>query len=625
MDPRDFLDQLQFHDTSLWAGTSSYSLPNPSSVFTNTFHSDVTPSLSLSTEKDEPVQEPSHSSGPPKARSRRSKYGNLDWEKHKSELKQLYLDDNLTQPEVLGIMQMQHSFLASAKLYKEKFKEWGWEKNLPSGHARFMKLKDEERRREEGKSTLFHYGGREYTAERAAKTLSRAKTVVPETDDIEIKVETPLGITYYTPPPELEEPPSPEPGLSGEDTFINSQPQPEYTEPIPNHKPTNNHVPGLYLRWQGLTRTDLLAMNNSAKSHITKGDRATAESLLRKVLEGYRYLLGPTNHDTIQASYSLATFFADDDRMLEADQLLEEISHYHITHLGLAHKTTYRHVLHTAELLNSWNRKEDAWAFLSKFDTLTTPPAQPKPDIDEMSISELKTLVTNDNSQGTLDLALGVAKCHIATNDTSVESLLLAIIKQSANNQTLLIQHFKARADLLRLYADLGRGKHTPQAQKYDESHVVFRKTLWKLELNDLDWWYRDKFRALEFIEACMQLGVGLLKGNFPIWAMEVFDKIERKAAVVFGRGDERYLWVCVKIGIVYQREHAGVSWEVARRWFEHALCTAVMAGWREEDGVVRSLRRGLESEWFEYLSGEEWDFRGGIGGRGRFSWRYLD
>jgi hypothetical protein len=66
------------------------------------------------------------------------------------------------------------------KLYKERFKLWGWQKNLPAKIARFMTEKAKKRKRETGSDTVFSYGGRQWTKDRAATTLTRAKR--PRTD-----------------------------------------------------------------------------------------------------------------------------------------------------------------------------------------------------------------------------------------------------------------------------------------------------------------------------------------------------------------------------------------------------------------------------------------------------------
>lgn len=46
-------------------------------------------------------------------RATRSKYGALDWTKHKETLRRLYLDENKSLPEIMRIMKEENSFDAS--------------------------------------------------------------------------------------------------------------------------------------------------------------------------------------------------------------------------------------------------------------------------------------------------------------------------------------------------------------------------------------------------------------------------------------------------------------------------------------------------------------------------------
>ena len=63
----------------------------------------------------------------------------------------------------------------SQKLYKTKFKEWNWQKNLSADTALKLKGKAERRKREEGKDTVFSFGGRVWDSGRLESTLVRTK------------------------------------------------------------------------------------------------------------------------------------------------------------------------------------------------------------------------------------------------------------------------------------------------------------------------------------------------------------------------------------------------------------------------------------------------------------------
>ena len=61
------------------------------------------------------------------------------------------------------------------KLYKTKFKEWNWQKNLSTDTALMMMEKSKRRKREDDKDTVFVFGGRVWDSHRAESTLVRTK------------------------------------------------------------------------------------------------------------------------------------------------------------------------------------------------------------------------------------------------------------------------------------------------------------------------------------------------------------------------------------------------------------------------------------------------------------------
>lgn len=63
----------------------------------------------------------------------------------------------------------------SQKLYKTKFKEWKWQKNLSADTALQMAEKAKRRKREEAKDTVFSFGGRVWDSQRIENTLVRTK------------------------------------------------------------------------------------------------------------------------------------------------------------------------------------------------------------------------------------------------------------------------------------------------------------------------------------------------------------------------------------------------------------------------------------------------------------------
>ena len=69
-------------------------------------------------------------------------------------------------------------------MYKESFKSWGWQKNLPGQYAQWMTEKAAKRKREEGKDTVFNFGGLQWNTSQAQKSALRSKKVRTEFEAI---------------------------------------------------------------------------------------------------------------------------------------------------------------------------------------------------------------------------------------------------------------------------------------------------------------------------------------------------------------------------------------------------------------------------------------------------------
>ena len=77
------------------------------------------------------------------------------------------------------------------KLYKEKFKVWGWQKNLPGQYAQWMTQKASKRKRDDDKETVFFYGGLQWDKSRVQRSAVRSKKVSAETEVIGEQMEKP--------------------------------------------------------------------------------------------------------------------------------------------------------------------------------------------------------------------------------------------------------------------------------------------------------------------------------------------------------------------------------------------------------------------------------------------------
>ena len=115
-----------------------------------------------------------------------------DWAKKRSTIKKLYMDENMPLPTLMKVMKEKHGFCATyasvvsspcvittnslssrKKRYKEKFKVWGFEKNLTKRQSKFIAHKAL-RRLDEGKKTEFHIRGLKVPQEKVDRGLTKS-------------------------------------------------------------------------------------------------------------------------------------------------------------------------------------------------------------------------------------------------------------------------------------------------------------------------------------------------------------------------------------------------------------------------------------------------------------------
>ena len=81
--------------------------------------------------------------------------------------------------------------LDGTKLYKEKFRIWGWQKKTTRQYAQWMIQKANKRKRDDHKETVFYYGGLKWDTSRAQRSAFRSKKASAEMEVIGEYVEKP--------------------------------------------------------------------------------------------------------------------------------------------------------------------------------------------------------------------------------------------------------------------------------------------------------------------------------------------------------------------------------------------------------------------------------------------------
>ncbi|MCJ1386107.1 hypothetical protein MMC17_009232 [Xylographa soralifera] len=120
------------------------------------------------------------------------------WERHRSTIKRLYLDEEKCLEKVMQYMREQFGFSEKKPAYKRMLSQWGISKNIPASQMNILAAKARKRKTLEGKDTHFYVHGRllepskliRFNGRKSAKTRTTLLTGAA----------TPPCVRYVTPP-----------------------------------------------------------------------------------------------------------------------------------------------------------------------------------------------------------------------------------------------------------------------------------------------------------------------------------------------------------------------------------------------------------------------------------------
>ncbi|KAH6723046.1 hypothetical protein BKA61DRAFT_585756 [Leptodontidium sp. MPI-SDFR-AT-0119] len=521
-----------------------------------------------------------------------------DWEKYKTYLKHLYMDKQHTASKIKDHMKREFQFDASEQQYKNKFVEWGFLKNipkegLPESITQWIVMKNEIRE-QDGKKTEFVYENRILPVDRIQQ---KARSSQFQGDMIPSDAPTPNGLTWSTP------------------ARFDSIPSPFHTNTISPHSSANlpppstpapeTHLPPTYnfrMNWKGYSRADLENLAIQARELKDSGNLEAAEEKYREALSGLEYILSATNDHTIAVGYELAEFFAQSNRMEEADEVLTWMSEAIVKAWGLHHSRSALHFLKVTDLYHGWSRPDDAvTVLLQAVNYLEEPPLPNNSRVEELNDDETTTggkkytlmtrFINPPNNSGptdqphNLELQLAVADAQARTQDEAAEPLLLELISQCEKFPTqFTVQNLKAHASLIMLYHDL---------KKHDELKFAMKKAR--------DFFSATITRELPALASPILRAVTKLAGTFAhvrrLKAAEAMFEVIEQVVPAFLERDEsdRAIDLLVDIGRIYQ---ARGKWKYARPRFEHALAIT-LASRGPESMMAKRLQAALDFQSF--------------------------
>lgn len=166
----------------------------------------------------------------------------------------------------------------------------------------------------------------------------------------------------------------------------------------------------------------------------------------------------------LAASYWLAEFYAQSDRMTSADQVLDWLSEKLTQYYRIVHNKTLTHTLRVAELFHGWSRVDDAMALLyrvldsceegdSKRSTNGVQSKLPLIVSGQPGASNVQTdvkLPPTDHAIGSfapidepavVDYQLGLCNTLAKDNDEEAELMLLRLMEQCEAHPEKLARH----------------------------------------------------------------------------------------------------------------------------------------------------------------------------------------
>ena len=363
----------------------------------------------------------------------------------------------------------------------------------------------------------------------------------------------------------------------------------------------------LRLTWNGRTRAQLQALTQEAYDLDRLGNIEIAENKYRTALDGLQHLLAPTHEETKKVAYQLVSFYAQHDRMDDADAVLGWMCDKLIDRWGIDHKRTVDHLLYILELFNHWSRVDDAIALISRaFEAFGHSDDNERPtDVRSalssgpwiqslnnllqrpQTISEVRAFDATDKP-AMMTYQIGLTKI---VHGEAAEAFLLGLISQCLKYpDKFATQSFEAWHALITLY-------HKPEtADKYAEALKRAEEDFRTISNLDSIW-------TGPLLDAAVELAKLYVKAGQHESAESILLKVESEAEILYGEDDDKLIRLLIRIGIFFQDQQ---RWSDARPRFEHALA-ASMTWSGLSNARTKRLQAALDNEHFEMelLNGE--------------------
>lgn len=370
--------------------------------------------------------------------------------------------------------------------------------------------------------------------------------------------------------------------------------------PVPSpHRPQSHLLPPTF---NNHTLADFEAIRRQAQQHESDGETDMAEDMYREALAGFENILSPTHEHTNALAYQLASFYANCNRMDDADRVLNWIIEGHVGRWGYDHDNTMEQMLRISRLYNGCSRNDEALSILYRVldtwdeqawanvnyentmrlgvpQTMKPPKAVPRGKVQhqEPNLTSRAWAETDDPLR--VDYQLGLVKTRLASGDDTAENTLLLLIDQcESHQQKLSLQILRARCTLVDFYRRQGYDEKSSLA--LEKARQAVDKTLTSNV---------EKTEGL--LKACTDVGMLYLQVQGDEPAEDIFQSIAAAAEDAFQMDHSPAITIFIRIGKIHQNEN---NWTKAEPWFERALA-ASMAANELDSPLTKALEAALE------------------------------
>ncbi|QYT02077.1 Clr5 domain-containing protein [Trichoderma simmonsii] len=275
------------------------------------------------------------------------------WKEKKTAIYSFYMEQELTLRTTMQLMQIHHQFQATEKMYKAKFRQWKWSKNLPRAIAGRMLDVGNERL---PKLTVFWRNNQEWSMEEIKKR--RSKHSAQGNSSLQDNSSIPDDFTYGTPPSS---------GITDTESVLDNDAATADTESVLDNDAATADTTEDLLKFlvEGRCRTNSTPeeLYSRAREAVKAAEAGTcnheeAESALKDAFSYFRHHFSPTHSKTVEIGYFLVSFYVKLGRVNDAHCILDWMTNEHCADAKSYGTVTY--VLSTIATLRRTGRDKEA-------------------------------------------------------------------------------------------------------------------------------------------------------------------------------------------------------------------------------------------------------------------------